>query len=112
MWCRAVPVCVTNCGTNRERTFGRGFPGAYRCGSINCWRAPSHPGGLVTPPPRPLIIEFPVRFRVGPWSCASRRMKTDPELGELHQAIKHGDLLAVRHYLDRGGDVRSTDRNG
>lgn len=39
-------------------------------------------------------------------------MKADAELGKLHRAIKHGDLPAVRHYLDRGGDVHGTDRDG
>jgi len=39
-------------------------------------------------------------------------MNTELELDDLHRAIKHGDLPAVRHHLDRGGDVHSIDRNG
>jgi uncharacterized protein len=39
-------------------------------------------------------------------------MNAETEFSELRQAIKHGDLAAVRHYLDRGGDVHTTDRNG
>ncbi len=38
-------------------------------------------------------------------------MTRDPELDVLEQAIKHGDILAVRDWLSRGGDVHASDLN-
>jgi hypothetical protein len=34
------------------------------------------------------------------------------DLDELHHAIKRGDLLALRTYLERGGSIVATDRYG
>jgi uncharacterized protein len=36
----------------------------------------------------------------------------DPTVDELHASIKRGDLLAVRRYLERGGQVETTDQHG
>ena len=36
-------------------------------------------------------------------------MKRDAQLDELEAAIKTGDIIAARQWLDRGGDPRAVD---
>ena len=39
-------------------------------------------------------------------------MTNTADLDELHHAIKRGDLLALRTYLERGGSLAARDRYG